>query len=185
MIWGAHPMCEGYHSRRKYLYHIFYRQKLGYSKLKAFLLSVSFGLISKFTYNYAGIIPVYYDLRVGLTYRYSIECLNKGVSTLIFPENSNGGYKEKIEEFYSGFIHLAKMYYNRYNVDLPIYSMYYNKKPKTIVIGKPMYLQELLKEHDEKEVLEIFRNYLNSLRDEVPEKTKKSKSDKLDADLAA
>ncbi len=173
MTWGAHPMCEGYNSRRKYLYHIFYRKKLHYSKFKSFLLSISFGLISKIVYGYAGIIPVYYDSRIRNTYKYSFQCLEKDVSVFVFPENSESGYKDTVEEFYAGFLQLSKLYYRKFQVDLPIYSLYYAKDPKTIIIGKPMYFQELLKENSEDEILEIFRNYMNSLSEQVPAKIKK------------
>ncbi|MCL2256395.1 MAG: hypothetical protein FWC11_06055, partial [Firmicutes bacterium] len=66
------------------------------------------------------------------------------------------------------FIHFSELYYRRHNEDLPIYTCYYQKKPKTIVIGKPMFLQELKKEHSEEEIMNIFKDYMNSLRDHVP-----------------
>lgn len=163
MTWGAHPMCEGFNSRRKYLYHTFYRQKLGYSKFKSFFLSIAFGLISGFVYNYAGIIPIYYDARIFKTYKYSMQCLEKDISVFVFPEDSDEGYKGKIDKFWPGFLQLAKLYNKRNNTDIPIYTLYYNKKPKTIVVGKPMYLGELLKDHDEEGAMNAFKDYLNSL----------------------
>lgn len=163
MTWGAHQMCEGFNHRRKYLYHIFYRQKLGYSKFKSFLLSISFGFVSKFVYNYAGIIPVYYDARTFSTFKYSIQCLEKDVSVLIFPEDSSEGYKFKIGKLWPGFLQLAKLCYKRYGEDIPIYTLYYNKNLNTITIGKPMYFSELAKEHNEEEMVKIFMDYLNFL----------------------
>lgn len=176
MTWGAHPMCEGFKNRRRYLYHIFYRQKLGYGRIRAFLSSIGFGVISKLAYGFAGIIPIYYDNRLFLTYKYSFECLDKGVSVFIFPEDSTEGYKERIEKFMPGFLHLSRLYYKKYGVDLPIYTLYYNKKPKTIVIGKPMYYQELLKEHTDGEILKIYMDYMNSLREICYNKSAKEKT---------
>ena len=178
MSWGAHPMCEGFSSRRHYLYHTFYRQKLGWNRFKAFVMSYIFGVISKWAYAFAGIIPTYPDSRLFHTYKYSMECFEKDVSVLVFPEDSEYGYKEYIERFWPGFIHFAKLYYKRTGVDFPIYTMYYCKKPKSIVIGKPLYYQELAKEHTDEEILEIFRRYMNSLGDVIPKKTSQKKKGK-------
>ena len=170
MSWGAHQMCEGFTSRRRYLYYTFYRQKLGWNRVKAFIMSYVFGVLSRPAYSYAGIIPTYFDSRLFHTYKYSMECLEKGISVFVFPEDATDGYKEYIERFWPGFLHFAKLYYKRTGVDLPIYTLFYSKKPKTIVIGKPMYYQELLKEHTDEEILEIFRNYMNSLNELIPKK---------------
>ena len=163
MNWGAHEMCEGFISRKRYLYHVFYRQKLGYSKFRAFIMSYVFGWVSRWIYDLAGVIPTYQGPKLRKTFKYSLECLQKNISVMIFPEDSNDGYKEHIERLWPGFLHLAKMYFTRYNEDLPIYTLYYSKEPKVITIGKPMYLQELLKEHTQEEILKIFLDYMNSL----------------------
>lgn len=165
MSWGAHQMCEGFKSRWNYLYHIFYQKKKGWKKFPAFIMATLFGMISRGVYDYAGIIPVYYDNRVKNTFRYSFECIEKNVAVFIFPENSNDGYKKVLEEFYGGFITLSRMYYKKYGVDLPIYTMYYSnaKKARKIIIGKPIYANELLKTKSEEEVINIYKDYMNSL----------------------
>ena len=165
MSWGAHEMLEGFSSRRKYLYHILYRKKLGWSKFRAGFMSIFFGVMSRTFYDIAGIIPTYHDARLRLTYKYSMQCLENDVPVFIFPEDSDDGYKDQIERFWPGFLHFTELYFRRHKEDLPIYTCYYSKKPKTIVIGKPMYSQELKKEKSEEEVLDIFRNYMNSLRE--------------------
>ena len=167
MTWGAHPMCEGYISRWKYLYHIFYRQKLHYSKFKSFIIATFFGMISGVVYRYAGVMPVYFGRRIITTCRYSFECIEKDVSIFIFPESSTDGYHEKPESFHPGFLTFSKLYYNKKGIDLPVYTLFYKKKPKQTITGKPMYINELLKTHSEEEVLELFRNYMNSLPDEA------------------
>ena len=164
MSWGAHQMTEGFNSRRRYLYHTFYRQKLGYGKFKAFLLSIGFGLVSPLPYGIAGTILVYYDARVKSTLLNSVKCIENDVPVFIFPEDSSKGYKKIIEKLFGGFLQLSKMYYKKHKVDLPIYILRYNNNPKQIVYGKPMYYQELAKSHTDKEILKIFLDYLNSLK---------------------
>lgn len=163
MTWGAHQMCEGYRSRWKYLYYTFYQNKLHWGKIKSFIVATLFSVIAPIVYGYAGIIPIYYDNKIVSTLKYSLKCLDEDVSVFIFPEDSNDGYKEVIEKFYAGFLMVSKLYYKRYKVDLPIYTTYYSRKYRKIIIGKPMYFQEMLKTMDEEEILETFRNYLNSL----------------------
>lgn len=176
MTWGAHQMCENYKSRRHYLYNVFYTQKLGWKKPKAKFMSWFFGFFSKIIYKHAAIIPTYTDQRLIKTFKISIECLEKDVSLFIFPEDSTNGYKEQIEVFWGGFVRFSQTYFRQKGIDLPIYTCYYAKKPKTIVIGKPMYLQELLKENTMDEALEIYRNYMNSLQEyTIVQKNEKKK----------
>jgi len=180
MSWSAHQMCGTYKERRDYLYNIFYTQKLGWKKPKAKFMSWFFGFFSSMLYAHAGNIPTYTDQRLIQTFKISIECLEKDVSVFIFPEDSTDGYKEQIERFWGGFLRFSQTYFRQKNIDLPIYTCFYAKKPKTIVIGKPMYLQELLKENTLDEALEIFRNYMNSLLEHTitPKKEKKGKKKK-------
>ena len=165
MSWGAHQMCENFRSRRKYLYHIFYRQKLGFGKFRSRVMSVILGFFAPWIYHCAGIIPVYFDSRILLTYKYSMACLEQDVRVFVFPEDSDNGYKEIIEKMWPGFLQLAKLHYKRAGTDLPIYTLRYNPKPKRIVIGKPMYYRELAKEHTDDEILQIFTDYMNSLKE--------------------
>lgn len=163
MPWAAHQMTEGFRSRWKYSYHIFYRQKLKYSKFKSFILATLLATFSPLAYNAVGVIPVYYDLRVFVTFKNSIKCLENDVPVFIFPENSDDGYKDTITELRAGFLQLSQIYFKKYAVDLPIYTLQYNRKSKKIIIGKPMYYQELAKEHSNEDILKIFADYMNSL----------------------
>lgn len=163
MSWGAHQMIENYRSRWNYLYHIFYRQKLGYTKRKAFFAATAFGLVSKIIYRIAGILPIYYDFRFKSTIEHSFECFDNNVDILIFPEDSSKGYFDDLTGLAPGFLTLSKLYYKKYGVDLPIYPMNFNRHYMKIVIGKPFYLQEMLKEHTQDEILDIFLKQINGL----------------------
>lgn len=142
--WGTHEMTENYKSRWNYLYHTFYRQKLRYKKFKSFCLATSFGLISKMLYNGTGLIPTYQDARLVGTFKKSFQVLNSNNALLIFPENSNEGYKEILEEYNFGFIELAKLYYKKYKFDVPVYNIYFSKRHKTMVVDKPVFINKLL-----------------------------------------
>ena len=144
--WGAHQMCENYRERWKYLYHIFYRQKLKYSKFKSWVIATLFAIISRMVYIGVGLIPTYQDARLLKSIRYSIDILKHGHAILIFPENSNEGYKEILEEYNHGFITLSKLFNKIHGEDLPVYNVYYSKQHAKIVIDGPFYLNKMLSE---------------------------------------
>lgn len=171
MIWGAHPMCEGYRARRRYLIDIFYGQKLGFGKFRAWICGTLFAIVSRWIYDSAGVIPVYYDNRAKQTFSNSIKCLKEKISLLIFPENSTGGYNEVINEsFHAGYITLAKLAFKFSGTDTPVYCMNYSKKCNCVVIGKPLYVNEMLKTMHKDEVNEYFRTYMNGLAEHIPER---------------
>ena len=164
MVWAAHQMTEKYRARWKYAYHTFYRQKIGYGKLKSLILATLLAFVAPLAYGIPGIIPVYYDQRVLTTFKYSMEVLNDDYAVVIFPEAAENGYASQIETVNTGFIELAKIYFKKSGIDVPIYATYLGKKPKKrIVIGKPLYYQELAKTYSDPEIAEIFRKYINSL----------------------
>ncbi len=156
--WGTHEMCGNYKMRWKYLYHIFYQQKLHYGKFRSFCLATSFGLISKSLYNATGLIGTYNDVRLLKTFKDSFKVLDEDIGLLIFPENSNDGYHELIKEYFRGFVSLAKIYYKKRNIDLPVYNIYYNKKHNKMLIDKPIYINKLINEDkmNEKDIADLF-----------------------------
>ena len=164
--WGTHEMCGDYKERWNYLYHVFYIQKKGYSKFKAFIISTLFALISKLLYNGAELIPTYKDARLKKTIALSLETLSEGKSLLIFPEDSNAGYKEVIEKFFGGFLVVAQRYNKLYGKDIPIRCVYFNKNKNVISVGAPITLSEAVAHTgtDNKEVLaDFFRQRTNAL----------------------
>lgn len=162
--WGAHPMTENYKNRWKYLYYIFYQKKLGYKKVKSFILATLFGLISKRLYVGMRLIPTYEDLRFHKTIKQSMYYLKRQEAILIFPEDSNEGYLETLTKFNPGFVALAKIYLKRENKSLPIYPIYYHKKSNSMIIGKPQDYEDISKQlKTNEEVASHFKDVVNSL----------------------
>ena len=164
MFWAAHQMCGKWNERWNYAYHTFYRQKLYYGKFKSWILATLLAFIAPLAYGVPGVIPVYYDLRVIDTFKKSLMALEGGQTVFVFPEESEEGYLQEIRKLNSGFIELSKIYYKKYGVDLPIYTLHLNKKPKKIVIGKPFYYRELAKQYSDEEICVYFTDYMNSLK---------------------
>lgn len=161
--WGAYPMTTHYFSRWKYLYYIFYQQKLGYKKFRSFILATLFGLISKILYNGVQLIPTYPDVRLRKTIRTSIEHLDVNNSLLIFPEDSTDGYLDHIDSFHSGIVYLAQSYYKIHKEHVPLIPLYYHKQRQQIITGKTILLSDFPAEMKRDEIAEKLRLSLNEL----------------------
>jgi 1-acyl-sn-glycerol-3-phosphate acyltransferase len=161
--WGAHPMTEHYFKRWNYLYHIFYQKKLKYSKLRSFLLASLFGIISKTLYNGVQLIPTYTDLRLRKIIALSMRHFEVGNSILIFPEDSDDGYKEEIDEFHGGFVYLAKEFHRKFGRHIPIIPLYYHKSAKEMRVDKSYTLDDFKNYKHRKDIANQFKNILNAL----------------------
>lgn len=172
--WGTHEMTERYSVRWKYLYRVFYTQKLGYKKFKAFILATLFGIISRMLYNAMQLIPTYTNLKLKRTINLSIKHLKKGNSILIFPEDSNTGYHEKLVKYNNGFVYLSEKYFQETNVDLPIYPVYYHKLLKAMIIGEKVYIDKLKEQGlNREEIAGYFKDLTNNLALELFELERK------------
>ena len=163
-MWGAHEMLGTYKERFKYLRDVFYMQKRGFSKAKANSKSWFEAIFNKYLYKGMHVIGTYQDARLKETFKKSLKVLNNDIGIIIFPEDSSNGYFDVLTKFNQGFISLALMFYRKHGVDLPIYPNYVNTKKKVIIIGKPLFVNELLSQGKSfEEVAEIFKNAVNDL----------------------
>ena len=163
-MWGAHEMLGNYKQRFRYLRDVFYIQKRGFSKAKANIKSWFEAIFNIYLYKGMHVIGTYQDARLKETFKKSFKVLNNKIGIIIFPEDSNNGYFDVLTKFNKGFISLSLMYYRKYGVDIPVYPNYVNSKKKVIIIGKPLYVNDLLNQgKSTEEVAEIFKNSVNDL----------------------
>lgn len=162
--WGAYWMLGNYSSRFHYLRDVFYIKKQGMKKGNATLKSGFEAIFSPCFYKGMRILPSYPDTRFRKTLDYSLKALDNGLSVMVFPENSNEGYKEVLTEFFSGFVILAEQYYKKMGEDIPIVPTYYHKKKKKIAIGKSEFVQKLKKlGMNRLQIAEHFKDRVNEL----------------------
>ncbi len=163
--WGTYQMNGNLKSRWNYLYHIYFQQKKHKSKFASFLITIPACVLLKGFYNGMGLISTYPDNRLISTFKKSFEKFEKDEAVLIFPENSDEGYKEILEEYNPGFVSLSKMYYKKTNIDLPVYTCYFHKDTNVLAIEKPEYIKPMLdKGMTEKEIAEYFKDKTNEVR---------------------
>lgn len=162
--WGAGEMLGNFKSRFLYLRDVYYMRKLGHKKLLASIRAGFEAIFSPLIYKGVKVIGTYTDARFKSTISESIHVLNNNVGIMIYPEDSNQGYKDVLTDFFGGFIALSKIYYRKFNEDLPVYPTYVNYKKRIILIDKPLYVNELLnKGISEEEIRNIFKEKVNNL----------------------
>lgn len=144
--WGAYQMLGNYKSRRAYLKDVLYIQKCGAKPLGAAVKASILAVFSPFVYKGMRMMPSYPDGRLRQTIKNSSKILDANMPVMIFPENSNDGYKEVLTEFFPGFVMLSERYFLKTGEDLPVYPVYYHVKKRIMVIGKPLYVQDMAKE---------------------------------------
>lgn len=162
--WGAGEMLGNYKTRFNYLRNVFYMQKRGFGKVRATLFAIFSATFSKFFYRGMNVVPTWHDARMFNTVNYSVDVLNEGGSVLIFPENSDEGYKDVLTEFHAGFVTLAECYYKKTGKDVPVHPVYYHRKKKIMAIGEPIYVQDYVKKGlNRAQIAEEFRKIVNNL----------------------
>lgn len=170
--WGAHEMLGNYSSRFHYLRDIFYMKKRGFSKRKATFKAFFEAIFSKMIYKGMKFIGTYPDVRFIKTLKASVKVLDADMNVVIFPENSNEGYKTVMPQFFPGFVMLAERYYKMRGEDVPMYPMYYEVKQRLMVVGEPIYFGRLSKEgKSREEIAEIMKDKVNELYFKYVEKS--------------
>ncbi len=170
--WGAYQMFGDFESRKAYLRDILYIKKCG--KKPGFINSFKAGfmaIFNPFVYRGMRMMPTYPDGRFASTLRDSVKVLDENMSVMVFPENSNEGYKDVLTEFFPGFVMLAEKYYRAKGEDVPVYPVYYSIKKRIMVIGKPLFVQDMVKEGlDRYQIAERFCKEVNQLYFDYVEK---------------
>lgn len=175
-VWGAGEMLGTYKDRFHYLRDVFYMQKRGFNKFIAGFLATFEAIFSPFIYKGMKVLPTYTNGKLLGTINKSVNALNSDAAVMIFPEDSNDGYFEKMTQFFPGFVLLSQIYYQKTGEDIPVYPVYYHLKKRILCIGEPCYVQEYVKQGLKRnQIAEILKDKVNDLyntycTDHVPEK---------------
>lgn len=86
-----------------------------------------------------GAIPVYsQSKRIRTTVQESLRLMEEGKNILVFAEDSKRPLNEAICEFCTGFIHLAKLYYEKTRKAVQFIPVAVNRKVRGILVGAPI-----------------------------------------------
>lgn len=84
-------------------------------------------------------IPVYRGRNeIFATFHESVKALEEGFNIVVFPEREETEYNKHLKDFYTGFVHLARKFYNEKGKLLPFYPIYIDKDNRSITVGKPV-----------------------------------------------
>ena len=90
--------------------------------------------------------------------------LDAGGAVSVYPDDSSEGYFDELTKFFPGFVSLAQQYYKKTGEDVPVFPVYWSRKHNKIVVGKPEYVQELVKEGlDREQIADHFKEAVNDL----------------------
>lgn len=157
-------MLGNYRSRYRYLRDVFYIQKRGFNKFTATIAAAFEAFFSNCFYKGMRVLPTYKDFRLLGTINKSVASISDGVPVMIFPENSDDGYRDVMTEFFPGFVLLARAYKKKTGEEVPVYPVYYHVKKRIMCIGKPYYVSELEKSGlDRKQIADFFMEKVNDL----------------------
>ena len=86
-----------------------------------------------------GAIPVYsHSRKIASTVQESLRLMEEGKNILVFAEDSKLPLNEAICEFCTGFIHLAKLYYEKTRKAVHFIPVAVNRKVRGILVGAPI-----------------------------------------------
>ncbi len=86
-----------------------------------------------------GAIPVYnMSKRIRTTVESSIRILEQGKNILVFPEDSLKPVNEALCDFCTGFLHVAKLYYEKTRMAVSFLPVAVNRKLHSIQVGRPI-----------------------------------------------
>jgi 1-acyl-sn-glycerol-3-phosphate acyltransferase len=101
-------------------------------------------------------IPVYASSRrIRDTLQRSLELLLKGRNILVFPENKDHPINEVLGDFSTGFLAMARLYYEKTRKAISFLPVAVNQKVKGIKIGKPIRFDSSLPFLQEKRRLKV------------------------------
>jgi hypothetical protein len=162
--WGAYPMLDNYKERSHYLRDVLYIQKNGLSKARATSKAWFEAIFSIYFYRGMKILPSYPDARFRKTLQYSMAMLESGGAVSVYPEDSSQGYFEEMTHFFPGFVVLSQTYYKKTGEDLPVFPVYWGRKNNKIMVGKPLYVQDFVKQGlTKEEIADKFKDEVNRL----------------------
>jgi len=180
-MWGASEMNSGVVQMYKYQTRVYYHEKKHWNLHLARLFCLLASPLTNLFYKGLNLISTYHDGRFLKTLRESVAALKNGENIVIFPEVSDKGYLEVLEDFHAGFIALCETC-KRKGMDVPVFVTYFRKKDLTYIVDAPILYSELCKQEETKEKI-IKRlldrcNELGQMQFESKDEEKKTSEEK-------
>jgi 1-acyl-sn-glycerol-3-phosphate acyltransferase len=136
--WVSHEVTDASTAARR-IQTEFLEQELHFKPPLSAWLGRVIGRICAALMKDIGAIPVYnQSKRILATIRQSLTLLEQGKNILVFAEDSTKKVNDVLCEFCTGFIHVAKLYYEETRRAVKFLPIAVNKSVGAILIGKPI-----------------------------------------------
>lgn len=167
VFWGTHEMNSSLKSVYRYLSYTFFHKAYCWNLFLSRVFCLIAAPIVWLYYRGLNLISTYRDHRFRHTIKTSVDVLKKKISLIIFPEDSEDGYKATLKKFYAGFVVLAKVCLKQ-GIDLPIVVTYLSRQKNLYIVDKPIKFSECLKLYETPEkITEVLCARANELRFEA------------------
>lgn len=167
-MWGAYEMNSGLKKLYQYQTKVYYHEKKHWNIHLARLFCLIASPLTNLFYKGLNLISTYKDGRFLITIRESTAAIENGENIVIFPENSENGYLEHLEGFYSGFVLLAERL-SKKGIDVPIYVTYYRKKDLKYLVDKPIKYSEVSVGRSREQIAQYLLERCNKLGEQFVE----------------
>ena len=154
-MWGAHEMNSGLISLYRYQTKVYYCEKKHWHPIFAYSFCLIASPLTHLFYSGFDLISTYHDARFYKTIKESIKAIQAGESVVIFPENSAKGYLAELEEFFNGYLMLAKHLLKK-EIDVPIVVSYYQKANNRYVFDEGVKYSTLMEEYGSHEAISAY-----------------------------
>jgi 1-acyl-sn-glycerol-3-phosphate acyltransferase len=136
--WVAHEVME-VKTVAKRIQEEFFEQELHLKPPFSTYLAKLIGRVCVALMKDIGAIPVYQKSRdIRRTVQWSLALLEQGKNILVFAEDSTKRINDALCEFCTGFIHVAKLYYEKTKKAVQFLPVAVNRKVGGILIGTPI-----------------------------------------------
>lgn len=164
LTWCDAPMFDK-KEMKAYAYRVFWGDNPTW--FQRFLAKILCPLVA-YIMNNADALPVYRDMRVVKTYKFSVDELEKGNSIVILPECPDE-HNEIINKLNEYFVDVARFYFKRTAKELYFTPFYYAPKLKKTVIGKPIKFDTTVDiEQERKRICDYTINEISSIAKTLP-----------------
>ena len=148
-FWGSYQMNSGLVKLYKYQTKVYYHEKKHWNLFLARLFCLLASPLTNLFYKGLNLISTYPDARLKTTLGESLDAIKDGNDIVIFPEQSNEGYKDVLDGFHAGFVLFAEFCLKN-GIDTPIYVSYFNKKKMVYLIDVPVMFSNLKEKYGDK-----------------------------------
>ena len=153
---GRFEVFLSFIKRWRYVYRFNHRLRRGLGVIGAWFAATFESFFGLFFYHRCRAIPSYNDMRSMSTFKMCYQCLDEGISLMIYPERLNHGYNNVFLDLISGFSLIIKGYFKHSGKEVKVCAVYYSKQTNQMIIDTPISALDMFNEGKTKEEISLY-----------------------------